>query len=390
MPNINENGRNGKPETRAVETSDIPFLQLNKNFSNYPLARDARVSLAWRKSERTGRWLADLPGNPRIQLRLPEDVDERLKRPLTGFDMKVLFALQRLAHVHHDRIVTLASAAALLKEMRLNERDSRHHNRLKAALALWAKLTIRFGCWYDAGDCGGNGRKPSRGQGRMNRILPPLIRRYKAARKPSVEISVGWHAFRDRYFVKVRLPLPVNEPQQNLILWLHSAVTTFAEDGYRCTQPKTRRQLCRIVGINHKSRNRILMRAIEGAKRWFKLHGGVLDILVDNDDGIVFLIKNPPIPRPEAEAMEREIVPIDSKVAKVKSKSLVPKRTAKSRPRPAVPDVKILPAKDLDGRRCYNVELADGTTLTDDDYAESIGMTVVEFRDKHRVLNRRW
>jgi hypothetical protein len=221
MLNVAKARGNGKPESKTVDGPDIPFLQLNKNYSNYPLARDARVGLLWRKLE-SGRWIADLPGNPRIKLRLPKDVDEWLKRPLTGFDMKVLFALLRLSHMHDDRIVTLVSAAALLKDMKLNERDSRHHNRLKAALELWEKLSIRFRCWYDA-NCYGGKRKPKPGQGRMDLILPPPIRLTKSTNEFNVEIHAEWHKLRDRFFVQVRLPLPTNEPQQNLILWRTTA-----------------------------------------------------------------------------------------------------------------------------------------------------------------------
>ena len=53
------------------------YAALNRNLCNYPLARDPRVRARWRRSARTGRWLCDLPGDGRIQFRLPADSKQR-------------------------------------------------------------------------------------------------------------------------------------------------------------------------------------------------------------------------------------------------------------------------------------------------------------------------
>ncbi len=67
------------------------YAAINKNLANYPIARDVRVVTHWRRSKKTRRWLCDLPGDPRIQYRLPSDYKQR--RCPTGFDVNVLFVL---------------------------------------------------------------------------------------------------------------------------------------------------------------------------------------------------------------------------------------------------------------------------------------------------------
>jgi hypothetical protein len=54
--------------------------------------------------------------------------------------------------------------------------------------------------------------------------------------------------------------------------------------------------------------------------------------------------------------------------------------------------VELLPAKDEEGRPCFDVKLADGTTMTDYEYAENLGMTVVQFREnvRQKVSNQGW
>src|ERR1700693_1303316 len=91
---INPNG--------AAPRGHTTFAVINRNFLNYPIARDPRVRLIWEKSPKTGRWLADLPGNSRIQLRLPENIDKCTKHCPTGFDMNILFALLRAAQTRRS------------------------------------------------------------------------------------------------------------------------------------------------------------------------------------------------------------------------------------------------------------------------------------------------
>jgi hypothetical protein len=43
-------------------------LRLNRNFMNYPLARDPRVAATWRLGNHGGDWYAVLPGENRIPL----------------------------------------------------------------------------------------------------------------------------------------------------------------------------------------------------------------------------------------------------------------------------------------------------------------------------------
>jgi hypothetical protein len=340
------------------------FVMLNKNFANYPLARDSRVVMPWLKSQKTGRWLAELPGDDRIQFRLPEDVDESLKRSLTGFDMLVLFEVQRRVAMG-GTTVEFKSRAALLRAIGLSKVDShrnRYHKRLKAALALWSELTVWFGCWYDANVI--SAKKWKKGQGTIRRTLPPPIQWRAVGRGLRITLDKEWHELASIYFLPVLLPLPTNSTHQNLILWLLTSVTQAKNGGYRFTQAKTRRQLCNIVGLNHKMRNKALDLAIEAATRWYKAHRGKLEIFSDSTDGVVFMIKNAPVPRDKADEEAAELDAI---------RSLRTEGEPASKPRPLPKPVRAkarrVVAHDEDDNEWVDYEFDDGRVMSEAEYA---------------------
>jgi hypothetical protein len=255
--------------------------------------------MSWRISQKTGCPIAALPGNARIKLRLPKGCsDEKLKRCPDGFDMLVLFTLLRLAQMDATAVVKLKSKAALIKELKLQH--PRIHAKLNAALELWQHVTFIFGgdrkfrAWYPKQD------KP--------KILTPPIKILKSRTGVHLKIDDDWMVLSNKFFVKVVHPLPTKAPLQNLILWAMTTISGVDEGTFRLTQPKTQRQLCRTIGLNHTSRNRVLGRLITEAASWFAKHGGIFTQPARTNkvikfgkvvpaDGLVFIITEPPLPK---------------------------------------------------------------------------------------------
>jgi hypothetical protein len=70
-------------------------VKLNRNFLNFPLARDTRAKADWVQESKTGRWMADLPGegrdSHRIRLILRVKAGEEWRHCPSALDMNVLF-----------------------------------------------------------------------------------------------------------------------------------------------------------------------------------------------------------------------------------------------------------------------------------------------------------
>src|SRR5262245_7893210 len=117
---------------------------------NYPLARDARAQANWFRGGKTGRWMADLPGEERdthrIRLILPADAPVSLRHCPSALDMNVLFQLLAEAQRGGTRI-EFASAAVLLRRLGF---DSRNRNRAQVleSLIYWSEVSIRWPRWY--------------------------------------------------------------------------------------------------------------------------------------------------------------------------------------------------------------------------------------------------
>ena len=56
-------GRDGPEHVKAMTAAlaDRVPVRINRNFMNYPLARDTRAQANWFCGDETGRWMADLP-----------------------------------------------------------------------------------------------------------------------------------------------------------------------------------------------------------------------------------------------------------------------------------------------------------------------------------------
>jgi hypothetical protein len=257
------------PEPKKARPS---YTQVNRNLCNYPLARDGHTRARWRRSKKTGRMLCELPGDDRIRLRLAADADRRLMRLPTGFDMALLLALLRAAHLAKAAAAEFASVAAIIRDMGL-EPGHRHRRAVLDALALWSALGVIHDAWH----------LPQQGRGRL--VLPPPICGIdKSPGRLRVRLSDQWCDLAARYFVRVPRNIPIRAPVQNLILdpGAHG----------RVTQRKRRRGLCRIIGVNHRTRNSVLASTIAAASRWFEAQGGSLQD-VSEGEYVVFIVHDP-------------------------------------------------------------------------------------------------
>jgi len=100
-------GKDAKVKPEPAERS----VKLNRNFMNYPLARDLRTKTLWYPRGKTGRWFAELPGDNRITLIMPSDVSKKRHKQRahapTALDMNLLYQILaelQLCRRHHPDI----------------------------------------------------------------------------------------------------------------------------------------------------------------------------------------------------------------------------------------------------------------------------------------------
>lgn len=248
---------------------------ISRNLVNYPLARDARVRAIWRKSTKTGRWLCDLPGDDRVQFRLPADLEN--PRCPTGFDMDVLFLLLCQARVTNANNIWFNSQASMLQALGLDVRD-RNRRRLQDALELWQHLSIHYCCWFQAVRWAEKGKKGKakkvKGE-HVQKLMPPPIRRINTnSRRVCITVAKAWRETGNFFYAQVPLPLPTNATVQNLILYLfkpNNKWRDFPAETFKIEHKA--RALCYKIGLNHAKRGAVLRHAITEAKTWFLLHG---------------------------------------------------------------------------------------------------------------------
>lgn len=271
---------NSQPRKRKDERA-----HLNRNLLNYPLARDARVSLTdWRRGKKKRDWRHQLPGDDRIDLRFTADADAKLRRCPTGFDINVLFCLLREAQ--NEGKVSIASRSALLGKLGLG-RDSANRRRLNQSLQYWGAVTICHSNWREA-------REPWTDKGGRNilKVLPPPIEAMSGKRRLLISISSKWRQLATRYFERVPLPLPTHAAAQNLVLCLltsHEWLDRIGDqDDPKYLYRRHIARLCQKIGITH----RHWSSALGVAKAWFANHGYELQD-VTKDDLIAFTLDRP-------------------------------------------------------------------------------------------------
>jgi hypothetical protein len=264
------------------------YAPINRNFMNYPLARDTRLRLLWRKDQHG--WHCDLPGEDRIQLQFARDAEARCP---SAFDVEFLFRLFGIAKKRRSSILDFASFSALLKSTGY-EPTARNRRRVKRALKLWSELSLWFDQWYeptrhDFIDKHGNKYREWK-TGRKKRFvrmgyvrsmwLPPALR--------SVDIDSGcariridkeWRGHWKSYYKLVPLPLPSGAAAQNLALKLLT-LAPIRDNGADLTSPeyavahrlttKIRRQ----CGLLHNNGAGPMKRAIKNVEAYYTANGG--------------------------------------------------------------------------------------------------------------------
>ena len=281
-------------EAEGINPSAIgkrQFVRINKNFCNYPLARDPRVKLHWRRHTDSRRWYARLPGDERITLWFPADGAARYRRCPSAFDMNVLFLLLAETRKQDSGKIAFPSYSAILRALSVGI-DAKHLRQVEATLAFWSTVEIKFRNWYFAGERTDSGAyRPGRNDVMW---LPPPIKVFGRATNTGrvrVRISEGWQNPHKKFNERVPLPLPATAAAQNTVLCLLvSAVEPARED--RVTRPRRVPMFCSKIGLNHKTRNRVLANALDAAATWFERHGGKLDHVI-KDGEIVFVIQKP-------------------------------------------------------------------------------------------------
>jgi hypothetical protein len=260
MHDITDKRRVVKTEKRVRLLKNKPkpaaFVDLNKNFMNYQVPRDARVELHQIKNAKTGLYRTPLPGENRITLRFAKGA---VRRCATGFDFNVLYLLHAEKRMQKQATITLRSLSMIVRQLGMS--DDKNRSRVRAALELWTHLSIRFREYH-----GATGSK----------LFPPPITKLNISRGGPISITLheDWN-WQGRYFKRLPFPLPMQAAPHNIVLFV------CAFEG----KPLTLKvhTLCRKIGINHNGWLR-LPHAIEQAKRWFSEHGGSLNCVIKGDD----------------------------------------------------------------------------------------------------------
>jgi hypothetical protein len=263
-----------KPTTQpAGNHVSGPFVAVNKNLCNFPLARDYH-SQDWQRwqGDKSGRWYVDIKREG-IRFTFAPDIDKATARCPDGFDMNVLLLILGTAQHRGNPQVTFQSRSEMLRTLRYGT-DTRQLRRLDATLAFWQAASLRMSKWYVAKRGKGPGRRGWRRKGGTRGVheLPPPIEVQVAGGRVKVRIADAWLALNDDYFEKVPLPLPRQAATQNLVLMMMVS----RDQGPEFVHQRPQRSFCRKLGLNHRRRNQVLARAMEQAEAWFQQHGFVV------------------------------------------------------------------------------------------------------------------
>jgi hypothetical protein len=270
---------------------------LNKNFLNYPLARNPRVKPEWRLEKKTLR--AELPGDHRVVFELPASVEPTLKRFPTPFDISVVCALLVQTRIGKGAKITFASYSEILRAMGFAV-SSTNLCRLRSSIAFLSVLTIRYARYWFAGKTIKKGPPkydlrreqpwtagPYKAGHRGVKRLTPLIEDFSDDEDGiHLTINSDWlRANGTRFVARVDLPLPRDAAAQNIVLCALARRHDKAPRSKR-EQPEGHsvklRAFCRKVGLNHSRRTINLRSALDAAAKYFEDHGRSLLWQIEN------------------------------------------------------------------------------------------------------------
>ena len=275
----------------SKRASDAPtYVGINRNFLNYPLARDIRCETDWKWLKGRECWLCRY-ADDRLRVYLPGDVDDDLRRCPTPFDLSVLWLLIATAQMQDRRVISFPSLSAIVRLLGASV-ETRNRRKVDDALDLWSIISVRFERWYAQTheECEPKYKR---------RTFAPPIRSIEETRSGGLQIKMrdAWITPDRGFYAKIPLPLPRSAAAQNLVLYLMTARRIEVDDGKEVTRPMWRSTICRIIGVTHKTGYQVLAGAIKNAQKWFERHGGNLDQF-PFDGKLAFEIKPPKVRKP--------------------------------------------------------------------------------------------
>ena len=280
----------------------LSFAILNKNFLNFPLARDARTKVQARVGAKTGRQFAELD---QVKFIFPKTCKPRYP---TGFDVNVLLLLLAEARKQKSAVIVFASNCEMLRMLGLTE-SSAHIKKLKAALDFWRTALVVFEKYHVAGkptnrrwerDAANNRPRyvaDYRQPRKCKKTFPPVIKMFRRM-YGGVRLGIDklWlDEMTSKYVAKVYLPLPNNAAAQNAIL----ALLAFSTN----REPVRLRRFCRKIGLNHSTRTTVLRRVLEIAQVYFNKIG--LSLTTTTDKGRLFTLLEESEFEPPKKPLER-------------------------------------------------------------------------------------
>lgn len=207
----------------------------------------------------------------------------------------------------------LKSRSVILKRLGFCA-DHNNLRRLNKSLAFWSVATLSFEFWFYPQKILKSGRIKHRRTGPQK--LPPPFKVIDRGKGLSVTISATWLELGPHYSQMTPLPLPRTAAAQNLVLCLLVSI--------KDNEPRRIRELCRKIGLNHRTRGYVLDNALECARTYYATHNGDL-YWKKNGRTITFAIT-----QPEKPTVKRASVKENSAIELEPRKQEAPKRKPSS------------------------------------------------------------
>jgi hypothetical protein len=254
------------------------WLQISKNFCANPIAYAPRARAVFRRTpDNDYRCWA----SANIALRIPLDSPKQLRRGPSGYDMKFLYWVLSMRVLRIENRLSMTT-----KEMleRMGEQCTRwNYANLPRAIDYWQHMGMQFDRFYVPDD-----KKLKAGSYTSLSLGPPI----SVLNDGSIAVNDDWEPLVPYTYYK-RLPCTLSTEAYVQIL------TLLVADGRRASTRRfdSKRQLTRLLGINHEHRNEVLDRVIDDTSRWFAQHDGQLTHTVDRDGCLALTAQAKALPK---------------------------------------------------------------------------------------------